>query len=175
MLGTTRGMICILYVKSLCLLPKKRYWKKINSRARLGLAKCYRLWVYVVNSLYEKTTLILISPAAVFPCEHCERTFQSRASLRNHAKQHLGRTQCSLCQQVYASVPTLRRHLLSIHGQTAEQVYAMVPSETRGRKAVPFVAETSAGTGLVTESGAGTGMVLPAENVGDVGSRGGMF
>ncbi|XP_043209829.1 zinc finger and BTB domain-containing protein 45-like isoform X2 [Amphibalanus amphitrite] len=77
------------------------------------------------------------SSQAGHQCQHCERVFQSRSSLRNHAKQHVGRTQCALCGGVYASVPTLRRHLVTVHGQSAEQVYALVPSEPRGRRPAP--------------------------------------
>ena len=55
-------------------------------------------------------------------CHVCGATYANRNSLAKHMKMHSGQTLCPHCHQAFAGMYTLRRHMVSKHGMSREEV-----------------------------------------------------
>lgn len=71
--------------------------------------------------------------AVIFSCDKCEKCFFHKESLNSHLKFHDGRTKCTLCQRVCATLQGLRHHLMLVHKMSAQQMREIVPTRARLR------------------------------------------
>ncbi|CAH0389748.1 unnamed protein product [Bemisia tabaci] len=54
-------------------------------------------------------------PEEEHPCGKCGKKYRSHAALFNHMKMHTGATKCKTCRRTFATVDSLRRHVLFTH------------------------------------------------------------
>lgn len=105
-------------------------------------------------------------PAAAFPCDSCNRSYQSRSALVKHSLTCAAtqRRHCQYCDAKFANFRSLRTHerkshedayLASLEGKlplTDAEIFSRLAAvEARAKKGAPFVAEMVAATGLTKD------------------------
>ena len=64
-----------------------------------------------------------------YACPVCGARYINKRHLGDHLKQHQGQTRCLLCQKEFAFRYNMRRHMLTSHKLTQEQVDALTKSK----------------------------------------------
>ena len=66
------------------------------------------------------TALLFAADAAV--CQICGARYSQRSTLWQHLKKHFGQTRCLVCHKEYQAMRNLRRHMVTNHGMSKEEV-----------------------------------------------------
>ena len=67
-------------------------------------------------------------------CDVCGRGFRTAKSLSLHQQVHQGLTCCALCGKVSSRLCNLRRHMVTVHGMTQEEVLRTLPDMRQGAR-----------------------------------------
>jgi len=54
-------------------------------------------------------------PEESFLCTFCNKTYSSKAALRNHQQSHEGKTSCTFCGRTFSSMSNLNKHIKNHH------------------------------------------------------------
>lgn len=50
-----------------------------------------------------------------FVCSDCNKSYSSKAALKNHQQSHEGKTSCTFCGRTFSSMSNLNKHIKNHH------------------------------------------------------------
>ena len=87
------------------------------SKTRAGLFRCKECHLEVSQKNQRAHLMTKHTPGKNFPCSHCDKSYKSRASLKEHTDVHHGHTYfwCGLCQKKFLARRSLTFHKKQNH------------------------------------------------------------